>query len=225
MTRIRTNKAGRRKPAPSWETRQQILDSAARLFTRDGIAATSMRTIAQACGIQAASLYNHFESKDRIASEIFELGIARVTEALNKAMQQAGRDADFRTLLRAAIRAHLSAFFVYGDYTATHIRNFKQAPAQVRATTIKARDKYERLWAALLRKGVTEGRLTRDVDLKLARLLLLGSLNWTLEWFRPTGRYSLARLSAVIERMFIDGFGAKPPARTGSPAATRARSR
>jgi len=196
-----------RRPQKNTDTRQQILDAAARLYTRDGIAATSMRQIAKGAGIQAGSVYNYFQSKDQITSEIFHLGISRVADEVKQAIEQAGRSAGFRALLRAAILAHLKGFYLYGDYTATHMRNFKQAPPRIRASTIKIRDAYEKLWAGLLKKGVAEGHIAGDVDLKLARLLLLGSMNWTLEWFRPSGRYSLEHMCLTIERMFLDGYG------------------
>jgi AcrR family transcriptional regulator len=203
------------KPRSSVDTRQKILDSAARLYRRDGIAATSMRQIAKAAGIKAGSVYNYFASKDQITSEIFHLGISRVADDVREALALDDGKAGFRAVLRAAIMAHLRAFFLYGDYTAMHMRNFKQAPARIRASTIKLRDTYEKLWSGLLKRGVAEGHLDAGTDLKLARLLLLGLMNWTLEWFQPKGRYTLEHLCAMIERMFLDGLGkpAKSPSR------------
>ncbi len=206
-----------RKPRTSTDTRQKILDSAARLYTRDSIAATSMRQIAKAAGIQAGSVYNYFASKDQITAEIFDLGIVRVHDAVKAALEQGEGSADFPELLRAAILAHLRACFEYGNYTATLIRNFKQAPARIRARTIRSRDEYEKLWSRLLKKGVSQGFLAADIDLRLARLLLLGEMNWTLEWFSASGKYSLEELCRVIERMFIDGCGAPEKPRRARP--------
>lgn len=191
---------------PGNDTRQNILDTAARLFARDGLAATSMRDIARECGLKASSLYNHFESKERLALEIFDLGISNVSGMVVEAMARTGRAADFRSLLHAAILAHLEAFFVYGDYTATNIRNFKQAPEDIRARSIEARDAYERIWQGLLEKGRASGALAPDVDLDLARRLIIGAMNWTLEWFRPSGKHSLNDVADMVERMFLQGL-------------------
>jgi AcrR family transcriptional regulator len=46
--------------------RDRILEAALELFARQGFAATSMRQIADAVGIRASSLYNHFEGKEAI---------------------------------------------------------------------------------------------------------------------------------------------------------------
>ena len=47
----------------SADRRSQILDAALQLFSIHGVAGTSMRALADAVGIKAASLYNHFASK------------------------------------------------------------------------------------------------------------------------------------------------------------------
>src|SRR6185436_5477573 len=47
-----------------------ILKKAAQMFREKGFAATSMRDLAEAVGIEAASLYNHIQSKSEILQEI-----------------------------------------------------------------------------------------------------------------------------------------------------------
>ena len=47
-------------------TRQHVLDCAARLFRMQGYAATSLRDIAAASGMKPGSLYYHFPSKEMI---------------------------------------------------------------------------------------------------------------------------------------------------------------
>lgn len=49
-------------------TRQDILETALRLFTEKGYEDTSVRDIAQALGITPAALYYHFRSKEDIAT-------------------------------------------------------------------------------------------------------------------------------------------------------------
>lgn len=51
--------------------RTEILDTAARLFASSGLR-TSLKEIADACGILPGSLYHHFESKDALIVELVE---------------------------------------------------------------------------------------------------------------------------------------------------------
>ena len=51
-------------------TRQSILQAAYELFLEKGYAATSMRELAQRTGLALSSIYNHFENKQAIFSEL-----------------------------------------------------------------------------------------------------------------------------------------------------------
>src|SRR5262245_8828581 len=53
-------------------TREKIVAAALDLFSRQGFAGTSMRQIAGAVGIRAASLYNHFPGKEALFSAIVD---------------------------------------------------------------------------------------------------------------------------------------------------------
>ncbi|MBE5509541.1 TetR/AcrR family transcriptional regulator [Mycobacteroides abscessus] len=56
-------------------TRDEILDASAELFTTDGFAATTTRRIAESVGIQQASLYYHFKTKDDILDALLAMTI------------------------------------------------------------------------------------------------------------------------------------------------------
>jgi len=53
------------------ETRkEEIIKTATKLFKEKGYSAVTMRDIAKAMGIKAASLYNHINSKQQILTDI-----------------------------------------------------------------------------------------------------------------------------------------------------------
>ncbi len=51
--------------------REVILTESARLFSDRGIAATTIREIGEAVGLNSGTLYHYFKSKDAIVSEIW----------------------------------------------------------------------------------------------------------------------------------------------------------
>jgi len=52
-------------------TRDEILEKSLELFSENGYHGTSMREIAAAVGIKGSSIYNHFNGKEDIFSELF----------------------------------------------------------------------------------------------------------------------------------------------------------
>lgn len=77
---MRSRRPGRPRhiqtPDLDLSARDQILDAAARLFVRQGFAATSTREIAEKVGIRQASLYYHFASgKDEILGDLLQRSV------------------------------------------------------------------------------------------------------------------------------------------------------
>ena len=54
------------------EKRRRILKIAAEVFARDGIARTSMSTVAKSCGISKANIYHYYTSKDELVFDILD---------------------------------------------------------------------------------------------------------------------------------------------------------
>jgi len=56
--------------APVSATRQRLLEGAARVFARDGIAGSTTREIAREAGVNEVTLFRHFQSKDRLIAAV-----------------------------------------------------------------------------------------------------------------------------------------------------------
>jgi AcrR family transcriptional regulator len=182
------------------------MDEAGLLFVRDGYEATSMRDIAAAVGIKAGSLYHHFASKDELLVAILHAGI----DVMDDAFEQAGRDsAGLPAPDRIAhhVRAHLSALFENGPYTATHVTTFRTAPAPVRHVVVQRRDAYEERWNGLLVELRDAGAVRAGTNVAVARLALLGAMNASVEWFDPD-RGSLDDLATELARLSWSGMAA-----------------
>lgn len=83
--------AGRREPL----TRQRALDAAVSLADAEGIAAVTMRRLAQELGVEAMSLYHHVSGKDDILDGMVDAVFAEV---------EVPADTDWRTAMQS--RAH-----------------------------------------------------------------------------------------------------------------------
>ena len=96
------------QPADAPVTRDRILDAAEALFAERGFAGTSVRDIASNVGLTAASLYNHFPSKDALYAAVLERGIRPLIELLRD--RPSGPPApDAAEQLVAAVMEHLAS--------------------------------------------------------------------------------------------------------------------
>ena len=87
----RRSRPGRPRHVPDSGTaspRDQILESAARLFVSQGFAATSTREIADHVGIRQASLYYHFAGKDEILVELLRKSVRPTTDKVENILGQ-----------------------------------------------------------------------------------------------------------------------------------------
>jgi AcrR family transcriptional regulator len=166
-------------------TRERILLEAARLFRHHGYAATTLREVADAAGIKAGSIYYHFESKEQILDEVLDKGIVSVFAAVRQRVEALPPDATARDKLAAAIEGHLWGLLHHGDFTSANIRIYGQIPTPAKNRHRKIRREYADFWDALLEDALRRGELRPDIATAVARLFVIGALNWTVEWYNP----------------------------------------
>ena len=185
--------------------RDGVLDVAARLFREQGYGSVSLRKIAEAAGIKAGSIYYHFGSKDEIVAAVLDAGIQVVHESMRQAVSALPAGTGAEATLRAAIGAHLRALLDVSDYTSANVRIFGQVPQSVKDANLPTRRAYEAEWDTLLSRLQDDGALKRDVDIRRLRLMLIGALNATLDWFDPD-RGSAEALSRTYSDVFLNGI-------------------
>src|SRR5260370_6838296 len=169
-------------------SRQQILDVAAKLFRARGYTETSLRDIGKQAGMKAGSLYYHFASKEELAAEFLRIGVQKVHQAVVMSLDALGRTANALSKLEAAMTARLETLLDESDYTSAHIRCFPYVPETLRVQLSSARLEYEAVWRVLLDDVAESDALPSGTDRNAARLVILGALNWSLEWYDPAPR-------------------------------------
>ncbi len=193
----------------SSESRQAILDTAARLFRELGYGSVSLRTVASECGMKAASLYYHFRSKDEIVSEVLRIGVDHTFQHVRASIEALAIGATPHAMLGAAILAHLEAILEQQDYASANVRIFGQVPAQIRTAHVGLREAYESYWDGILTRCVKMQRGRRTTaEIRAARSFLLGAMNTTLDWF-DAARSPVERLAAEFAGIFLGGLSSK----------------
>src|SRR5581483_5694828 len=191
----------------SEETRERLLDAAAKVFRHRGYAGARLADIAEAAGMHPPGVYYYFASKEELVEEVLRVGVARARRYVQERVAALPEGVPALDRLRAAIEAHALMVLEIGDYTSANIRIFGQVPDDVRARHLADQRAYGNVWRALLEEARAAGELRADVDLIVVRMLLLGALNWTAEWYRP-GRETAIEVAREAAAMICDGIGA-----------------
>lgn len=90
-------------------TAERILDAAEGLFAEQGYAGTTLRNVAAAVGIQIPSLYNHFDSKERLYAAVLDRGIGPVLGMLDHFAEAPEADRPEAAQLIASVMELLAA--------------------------------------------------------------------------------------------------------------------
>lgn len=214
-----------KKLPKSAHSQKRVLDAAAKIFRDFGYAGTTMRAIAEEADLQAGSIYYHYKSKDDLIGAVLDIGINAVIDSVRIAMENTPADAGAFERIETAIRAHLTAIIEIGDYTLATRRVFGQVPEAIRAKNLTLRDNYAAMWRQILEGAQRSGDLRPDANLTLARLFILGALNWTVEWYKPGGR-SIDEVAHEFASMVMNGLRDLPAPALVEPAPpVRARAR
>ena len=188
----------------SERTRERILDAAAACFRERGFAATRLSDIADRAGLQAPSLYYHFASKEELIEVVLALGVTRTHDHVRARVEAVPAD-DQLGRLRAAIEGHVEMVLETGNYSAANLRLYGQMPDDIRRRLQKVQRRVGRYWNELLVAARDAGAIRSDLDLSAARMLILGALNWIVEWYRPNG-LSPERLADLATTVVLDGI-------------------
>ena len=182
--------------------RRELLNSAAKLFRRKGFHATSTRDIAAAAGMQSGSPFYHFESKGALLFAVMGEGMRTAIERQERAVAAIGERAAPHQFLRALVRNHFDVLLGPGsDFIPVMLYEARSlTPAQRRAST-DLQSRYEAVWIPVLQALHESGKLRADV--KLARLLIFGALNWSAQWYDRRKGAGLDELTDAALALFI----------------------
>jgi AcrR family transcriptional regulator len=163
------------------ERRAELTREAARLFAERGYHGTSIGDLAQALGVQKASLYAHISSKQDLLYATMRAG----ADAFHAALDSIPDDARATERIRLAMRAHLHVVAEQLDVATVFVREWRYLEGERRDEILEERRRYEERFRALFREGRELGELRTDLDEGAAALLTLSAMNWAYTWLAP----------------------------------------
>ena len=189
--------------------RQALMRAAAKLFRQYGFAATSTRDIATAAGMRSGSPFYHFENKEALLAGVMHEGmqsaLRRQTAAMDGAAAagaSAGQTLSARECLRVLVRNHLEVLLgPDSDFIPVMLYEWRSLSEAQRSEVNRLKADYEVAWVPVLQALHASGELKGEPG--LARLMLFGALNWSVQWFDPDRQASLDDLTQTTLLLFL----------------------
>lgn len=184
------------------EMKQTIKEAATGLFYRKGYFATSISEIAKACGIQKASIYYHYASKETLLYAIMATTMDDLVAYLSECIDGL---TSVEAKVRAAVRAHVS--FHLNRQKENFIANteLRGLSPEHYSNIVAKRDAYERTFQNLLARGCDEGVFDQG-DVKILSYAVLALCTSGAFWFQPGGRLSVDNIAGIYERFILKGI-------------------
>ena len=189
--------------APTHSRKTQIDHTATALFRARGYAATSMRELATALGLEAGSLYSHIKSKEEILHRVCFGLAAEFFTGFDAATAESA--APVATQLRQAIEAHVRVLTRDSAASAVFLHEWRHLSEPARTEFLALRDRYEAAFRVLIQRGIAAGELHAP-DAAFAALTLLASLNWLPAWYRPDGKLTPDEIAHRLAEQLLNGM-------------------
>lgn len=147
-----------------------LIDRAAALFLRDGIAAVRMTDIADVSSMSVASIYRHFKTKTRLAILAGKHMWSRFNIELRSSLPEDElASASGAARLTMLFRAYCDAYLNHPDFVRfldefDHLIVAEQVPPEELASYGEAIDSFYPLFEAAYQDGLEDGSIAHAVD-------------------------------------------------------------
>lgn len=194
MARIKIEKNSSRK--------EVIISKAASLFREKGFKAASMRDLAEAVGVEAASLYNHIKSKTELLHELC-FGVAnrfmhRMDEVESKKISSIAK-------VEELVRFHINEMVNHYEEVYVSDREWKHLSDPYLSNFQNQRRMYRKRFAAIIESGISNKEI-KSIDAATAVLIILHAISGIESWHRSIQKINAEELTNNMITILVGGL-------------------
>lgn len=184
------------------DRKTEIINVAAKLFKEKGYSAVTMRDIAQAMDIKAASLYNHIKSKQ----EILVLIIIEIAEEFTNTMNQVVNSSETTIKkIEKIIQLHIDITLRDANALACLNNDWMHLADAELTYFIKMREDYEENFRTIVQKGIADGEI-KNLNLEVIIFSTLSTLRTLYLWYGKKKSPDPAVLKSNMIQVLLNGI-------------------
>ncbi|SRX54551.1 TetR/AcrR family transcriptional regulator [Aequorivita sp. CIP111184] len=182
--------------------KQEIITVASSLFNEKGYKAVSMRDIAKAIDIKAASLYNHIKSKQEILSEI----ILKVAEEFTTGMENVvSENISAIKKVEKVIELHIDITVNHSQALAALNNDWMHLEEKDLIAFVKMREDYEENFRKIIKQGMDTGEI-KSYHPEVILFSILSTLRTLYLWYQKRGKVDVNILKKDMVSVLIKGI-------------------
>ncbi|MBM3658156.1 MAG: TetR/AcrR family transcriptional regulator [Actinobacteria bacterium] len=191
------------KRSAKWKARRdEIVDTSATVFARQGYHATGIAELCEVNGFGKGAFYYYIGSKEELLAAIHDRVMDEVIAGADRVLASGGTPPEQLAMHGEEL---LDVISRYPDHVWVFLHEFPALTGE-RADQFRTRRRaYEARIEEVLRAGVAGGDF-RDVDVWLTARAWLGMHNYTYLWLRAGGRMSARDAAAPFADIFLHGI-------------------
>lgn len=195
--------AGAPKRSEKWEARRdEIVDTSARAFARNGYHATGINELCEVNGFGKGAFYYYIGSKEELLAAIHDRVMDEVLAGAARVVDAGGTPSVRLASLGDEL---LDVIHRYPDHVWVFLHEFRALTGERADRFRRRRREYERVVEQVLRDGI-KAREFRKVDPWLTARAWLGMHNYTYLWLRPGGKLSARDAARPFAEIFLHGI-------------------
>ncbi|MFJ8064673.1 TetR/AcrR family transcriptional regulator [Psychrobacillus sp. NPDC096426] len=173
--------------------KQEIILSAVKLVNKKGSHGATMEEIAAELLMTKGSLYYYFKNKEDLLFQCHEMVLG---QAISELQHYVNEVISNEQKLRKMIANHIRYMIEEKETFNMIIKPDQTFSKDYLQPILRKRNEYAAWFDKVIKKGVEEGEFTIK-EPKIARMILLGSMNWIQQWYKLNGDKTIEDLQAI----------------------------
>lgn len=184
------------------DRKTEIVTIAAQLFKEKGYSAVTMRDMAQAMNIKAASLYNHIKSKQ----EILVLIVIEIAEEFTNTMLQIVNSNETAIQkLEKVIQLHIDITLRNPDALACLNNDWMHLSDAELTYFIKMREEYEANFRTMIKEGIANNEI-KNLNVEVIIFSTLSTLRTLYLWYGKKKSPNAEVLKSNMIEVLLNGI-------------------
>lgn len=183
---------------------KQIVDAAVIVIAENGYHQAQVSKIAKEAGVADGTIYLYFKNKEDILISVFREKMAIFVDNIQEILS---KDLPIEEKMLQVVENHFKVLQEDPHLAIVTQLELRQSNKELRFQINHVLKEYMVLLDSLLEEGVEKGELSSDLDLRLARQMLFGTMDETItSWVMNEQKFDLLKTAPKVSRMLMSGF-------------------